>query len=224
MFSRIASNYDLANRLMTLGMDQGWRKRTAQVTLAHGASEPRVLDVGTGTGDQAMMISTLNPRARIVGIDYTTEMMDLAATKMHRADNLFDLRLVNGDSLALPFPENTFDGICSAFVLRNLTSLDGAFTEMARVAKPNSPIVALEITWPRHPVWRALFRLYFFRVAPLLGGVVSGDLAAYRYLPYSLSIFVSADELAEIMERAGIRNVQCIRLNLGSMAIHFGIK
>jgi demethylmenaquinone methyltransferase/2-methoxy-6-polyprenyl-1,4-benzoquinol methylase len=224
MFSRIAPNYDLANRLMTFGMDQSWRRRAAQVSLAQDAHEPLVLDLGTGTGDQALMISTLNPHAHIVGIDFTTEMMELAATKARRAGANPTLSLVNGDSLDLPFPGDTFNGICSAFVLRNVASLDKAFAEMMRVAKPNAPIVALEITPPQQPIWRALFRLYFFRLAPLLGGVVSGDFPAYRYLPYSLSIFVSADELAGIMTRASMHSVQYILLNLGTVAIHFGFK
>jgi demethylmenaquinone methyltransferase / 2-methoxy-6-polyprenyl-1,4-benzoquinol methylase len=224
MFSRIAPNYDLANRLMTFGMDQRWRKRTAQVTLSKNDQEPLVLDVGTGTGDQAIMISALSPHAHIVGVDLTTEMMALAASKVSRISGDMMLRLVNGDSLELPFPANTFSGICSSFVLRNVTSLDRAFAEMVRVAKPNAPIVALEITPPRIPVWRTLFRFYFFQIAPLLGGLVSRDLPAYRYLPYSLTVFVSADELAGIMSRAGVRNVRYILLNLGTVAIHFGIK
>jgi demethylmenaquinone methyltransferase/2-methoxy-6-polyprenyl-1,4-benzoquinol methylase len=224
MFSRIAPNYDLANRLMTFGMDQRWRRRAAQVSLTHETNKPLVLDLGTGTGDQAMMISTVNPHAHIVGIDFTTEMMDLALTKARRAGITSALSLVNGDSLDLPFPGNTFNGICSAFVLRNVASLDRAFAEMVRVAKPNAPIVALEITPPQQPIWGTLFRLYFFRVAPLLGGLVSGDFPAYRYLPYSLSIFISAEELAGIMKSAGIRNVQYILLNLGTVAIHFGFK
>jgi demethylmenaquinone methyltransferase / 2-methoxy-6-polyprenyl-1,4-benzoquinol methylase len=224
LFSRIAPKYDLANRLMTFGMDQRWRRRTAQVTLGGEGQDPLILDVGTGTGDQAMMISSIQTQARVIGIDLTTEMMDLAASKMRESQNGSVLRLVNGDSLDLPFSANTFNGICSSFVLRNVTSLDRALTEMLRVAKPNAPIVALEITAPRRPVWRSLFGFYFSHIAPLLGGMVSGDLSAYRYLPYSLSVFVSADELAAIMTRAGIRNVRYILLNLGTVALHFGIK
>jgi demethylmenaquinone methyltransferase/2-methoxy-6-polyprenyl-1,4-benzoquinol methylase len=224
MFARIAPNYDLANRLMTFGMDLSWRKRAAALTLADAEADPSLLDIGAGTGDMALLLSALCPRAHIVGLDFTSEMLSLAMAKIRRAGTDPAPGLVNGDSLDLPFPADTFHGITSAFVLRNLADLDLAFAEMVRVAKPNGRIVALEITQPRQPIWHGLYRGYFSRVLPLLGGLVSGDFPAYRYLPYSVSIFVSADELAEIMTRAGIRNVQYIVLNFGMVAIHFGVK
>jgi demethylmenaquinone methyltransferase / 2-methoxy-6-polyprenyl-1,4-benzoquinol methylase len=224
MFSRIAPNYDLANRLLTFGMDQSWRKQAAQFTLSGEVREPYLLDIGTGTGDLAITLSTLCPNGHLVGIDLTTEMLELAVAKIGRDRTNPAPRLINGDSLDLPFPGDTFDGVTSAFVLRNLASLESAFAEMVRVAKPNARIVALEITQPGQPIWRTFYRLYFYRVVPLLGGLVSGDFPAYRYLPYSLSIFVSAGELTRIMTHAGIRNVQYILLNRGTVAIHFGIK
>ncbi len=224
MFARIAPRYDLANRLMTFGLDGRWRKRAAQIALAGRRGDPYLLDLGTGTGDLAGTLAMLNPRAHVVGLDLTLEMMDLAATKMRRADAGAMPRLVNGDTLDLPFSDNTFDAITSAFVLRNLVDLDRGFSEMVRVAKPEARVVALEITRPRQPLWSALYRLYFDRAAPLIGGFVSGDFPAYRYLPYSLSVFVSAEELATTMTRAGIRDVKFSLLNLGTVAIHFGIK
>ena len=224
MFSRIAPNYDLVNRLMTFGMDRHWRKRAAQLSLTDDVPEPLLLDVGTGTGDLAIMLAKLRPHAHVVGLDLTSEMMGLAFKKAKNGRTNSSPGLINGDTLYLPFPSDTFNGITSGFVLRNLTSLDQAFAEMVRVAKPNARIVALEITRPRQPVWRTLYRLYFNRFAPLLGGLVSGDFPAYRYLPYSLSIFVTADELAGIMTRAGLRNVNYVLLNLGTVAIHFGVK
>jgi demethylmenaquinone methyltransferase/2-methoxy-6-polyprenyl-1,4-benzoquinol methylase len=223
-FARIAPNYDLANRLMTFGMDLSWRKRAARLALGDEVPDPFLLDVGTGTGDQAFMLSALCPHGHVVGIDFTSEMLNLALRKSRREDENQAPGLVNGDSLDLPFPSNTFEGITSAFVLRNLANLDLAFAEMVRVAKPNGRIVALEITRPRHPIWRDLFSIYFSRIVPLLGGAVSRDFPAYRYLPYSVSIFLTADELAGTMTRAGIRNVQYLLLNLGTVAIHFGVK
>jgi demethylmenaquinone methyltransferase/2-methoxy-6-polyprenyl-1,4-benzoquinol methylase len=224
MFARIAPHYDLANRLMTFGLDQRWRKRAAQIALAYGGPDPHLLDLGTGTGDMANMVAALNPHARVVGLDLTREMMELAVTKLRTGGTSHMPGLVNGDTLDLPFPASTFDAITSAFVLRNLVALDRAFCEMVRVAKPGARIVALEITRPRQPIWSALYRLYFYRAASVVGGIVSGDFAAYRYLPYSLSVFVSAEELGAIMTRAGIRDLKFVLLNLGTVAIHFGIK
>lgn len=224
MFARIAPRYDLANRLMTFGLDGRWRNRAAQIALEGRRKGPYLLDLGTGTGDLASRLATLSSNAHVVGLDLTLEMMGLAATKMKRVRAGPGGELVNGDTLDLPFPDNTFDAITSAFVLRNLVDLDRAFSEMIRVARPKARIVALEITQPREPLFGAFYRFYFNRAAPVIGGLVSGDFAAYRYLPYSLSVFVSAEELAATMTRAGIREVKFIALNFGTVAIHFGTK
>ena len=130
---------------------------------------------------------------------------------------------LNGDALELPFPSDTFDAITSAFMLRNVVDLERTFGEMARVAKPDGRVVALEITQPRLPVWSALYRFYFFRLVPLLGGALS-DSEAYRYLPASSARFITAEEVAEVMRRAGLREVQYQLLNLGTVAIHRGVK
>lgn len=224
MFGRIAPHYDRGNRLISLGMDKGWRRQAAAILLSGGVSQPHLLDVGTGTGDLAIMLSSLCPSGRVIGIDLTLEMMQFASAKFGNASLDPVPSLVNGDTIDLPFRADTFDGIISAFVLRNVTSLDSAFAEMLRVAKPNAPIVALEITRPGLPIWRSLYRFYFYRLAPLFAGTVSGDMAAYRYLPRSLSIFLSARELADSMMRAGIRDVNYELLNLETVAIHYGKK
>lgn len=224
MFGRIAPRYDLGNRVISFGRDQVWRRRAADILLARTKSRPYLLDLGTGTGDLAMLLSAFCPDARVVGIDLTKEMLERAVAKIHSTGAGNSPTLVNGDSLDFPFPNETFDGIISAFVLRNLTSLESAFLEMRRVVKPDAPIVALEITRPRLPIWRSIYEFYFYGLAPFLGGMLSGDLPAYRYLPHSLSVFVGPDELKSIMSRAGIRNVRYFLMNLGTVAIHFGYR
>ena len=219
MFARIAPRYDLMNRLMTLGRDQVWRRRAAHLALGSNAPAPRFLDLATGTGDLARVLLQLKHHAQVVGLDLTFEML-LGA----RAKNLYSIQFINGDALELPFPNDTFDGITSAFMLRNVVDLARSFEEMVRVAKPNARIVALEITQPRLPVWRELYSFYFYRVVPILGGIISGDMQAYRYLPQSVSRFVSPQELATVMTHAGVRELQYQLLNLGTIAIHFGMK
>lgn len=209
---------------MTFGMDGRWRLRAAKLTIPDEIAKPFLLDVGTGTGDLAITLSKLCPGAQVVGIDLTNAMLDLAPNKISKREGVNRVDLVNGDTLDLPFPSGSFNGITSAFVLRNLVDLDKAFAEMLRVAKPSAHIVALDMTRPSRAIWRTIYNLYFDHVIPIIGGLVSGDYDAYRYLPHSLSIFVTADELAGIMRRAGIRNVGYVLLNLGTVAIHFGIK
>ena len=224
MFARIALGYDLSNRLMTFGLDQRWRVRAARIALAQSNPAPRVLDLATGTGDLAFALLQINPRARVVGLDLTREMLERATEKTQRAGIHPTPSLLNSDTLDLPFADNTFDAITSGFMLRNLVNLERGFAEMVRVAKPHAPIVALEITRPRLPLWREFFNLYFYRLTPILGGTITGDFAAYRYLPASLTRFIAPQELAAIMTRAGVRDVQYILLNLGTVAIHYGIK
>ncbi len=225
MFGRIAPHYDLLNRLMSMGMDQAWRCRAAELALDGSPDSPLALDLATGTGDLIIALNDIKPNARVVGLDLTYEMLALAPDKLaHSSPGTLALGLVDGDTLDLPFPENTFEAITSAFMLRNLVDVERGFREMVRVTKPGGRIVALEITRPRLPIWRALFELYFYRMVPILGGVVSGDFGAYSYLPNSLQRFISPEELAATMTRAGVRDVRWVLLNLGTVAIHYGVK
>lgn len=218
MFARIAPRYDLMNRLMTFGMDAGWRTRAAKIAVGKTRA-PFVLDLATGTGDFAIAIQTLAPAARVIGLDLVYEMLAFAQQK----NNTLAIPLLAGDALDLPFPDATFDAITSAFMLRNVTSLERAFAEMARVLKPGGRAVALEITQPRVPLWSAVYKFYFYRLVPMLGGALS-DRNAYRYLPDSAARFVNADELAHVMRGAGLQNVKYELLNVGTVAIHGGSK
>ena len=221
MFARIAPRYDLANRLMTFGRDQRWRLRTAHIALDNAGETPRVLDLATGTGDLALAVTEVRPRARVIGLDLTFAMLERARIKTKRAGAI---ALMTGDTLDLPFPDNTFDAITSSFMLRNLVDLDRGFREMVRVTRPGGLIAALEITRPTLPLWRQLFHLYFYRFVPIAMGVVSGAPSAYRYLPDSLTSFTGPEALAGVMRDAGVRRVQYSLLNLGSIAIHYGEK
>lgn len=226
MFARIAPRYDTLNRLMTFGLDRGWRVRAARLAVGANAA-PSVLDLATGTGDFALAIQQVAPAAQVVGLDLVYEMLAFAQQKnaapAGSAGKHETLPLLTGDALDLPFPDNTFDAITSAFMLRNVVSLERAFAEMARVSKPGAHLVALEITQPRLPLWSELYKFYFYRLVPLLGGALS-DREAYRYLPDSAARFVNADELAAIMRGAGLADVRYELLNLGTVAIHVGTK
>ena len=219
MFARIAPRYDLMNALMTGGRDQAWRRRAARL----GSPRPGglVLDLATGTADLALAFLRVTPARAVVGVDFVEEMVRLARVKLGRRGE-GRVRLLVGDALALPFPDGAFDCVASAFLLRNLADLPAGLQEMRRVTAPGGAVVALEITQPALPGWREAFGLYFHHVVPAVGAIVSGDRAAYTYLPQSVDRFVSPHDLARLMADAGLRDVRVRRLGLGTVTIHVG--
>jgi demethylmenaquinone methyltransferase/2-methoxy-6-polyprenyl-1,4-benzoquinol methylase len=218
MFARIVPHYDLMNRLMTFGMDGGWRRAAVAQVRPRGG---RLLDVGTGTGDLAQELRRQGA-ASVVGVDFVAPMLARAADK-HGPESLPWLSLVQGDALHLPFADASFDGVISGFLLRNVADLPAALTEMARVLRPGARLVSLELTHPPRALAPA-FHLYFDRLVPALGGVVTGEPAAYRYLPASLGPLPTAPALARLFGEAGLRGVRYRRLGLGTVAIHVGVR
>jgi demethylmenaquinone methyltransferase / 2-methoxy-6-polyprenyl-1,4-benzoquinol methylase len=218
MFARIAPTYDLMNRLMTFGQDQGWRRKLLEA----GALPPHgiLLDIGTGTGDIAYAAMQQYPGVRAIGSDFTYEMM---AAGVGKVPGLV-LPFVQGDTFALPFPGDTFDAVVSGFLVRNVVDRVAAFREMARVTKPGGRVACLEIAPPTNALLEPFFRFYFFTIVPLIGGIVSGDSKAYSYLPHSTVEFPPPDALARLMEQAGLSNVAYQEFMMNTVAIHVGTK
>ncbi len=222
MFGRIARRYDLMNAVMTLGMDRLWRRRTAEAAAV--APGGLVLDVGTGTGDLALDLARLEPGARVVGLDYTAPMLARAPAKAAAGGLAEQVAWVRGDGQRLPFPDDTFDAVTSAFVLRNFADLYSAYADMARVTRPGGRVVALELSPDSLAGWRQLFALYFERLVPHVGALVAGDRTAYTYLPASVAAFLGPDALAGVMRDAGLVPLPPRRMMLGSLVIHVGFK
>ena len=218
-FAGIAYRYDLMNHLMTAGLDIGWRRCACRL-LGDVAGDGPILDVGAGTADLSIMLARRRSGARIAGLDLTAEMLALGQGKVERAGLSERIALLQGDALALPFPDSSFAAVVSAFAVRNLPDVPAALAEMRRVVAPGGAVLCLELSQPRVPGFRALFRPYFTRLVPVLGAIVAGQQAAYAYLPASVDRFLSPEALQQAMAAAGLEGVRVKRLALGAACIH----
>ncbi len=219
MFGRIVPRYDLLNRLMSLGMDGRWRRAAAAVAQPDGCL---ALDVGAGTGDLALELHRQGA-THVVGVDFSSEMLARAGARAMAAGHT-GLSWALADALALPFPDDTFDCVTNAFLLRNLSNLRAGLTEMARVLKPGGRLVCLDATQPPPGLFGSVYRLYLNHLVPPLAGTISGDCAAYRYLPNSLQGFPKAADLAAILADIGLSDVRFRLLAGGTVALHFGCR
>jgi demethylmenaquinone methyltransferase/2-methoxy-6-polyprenyl-1,4-benzoquinol methylase len=217
MFGRIAGRYDVLNHLLSGNVDKRWRKIVASRLKAQLAvQDPVILDVACGTGDLSLTLFE-NTGARVIATDFCRPMLSIAAGKVAGKINL-----IEGDALRLPFRDGTFDAVTIAFGLRNLASFEGGLTELQRILKPNGWLAVLEFSRPTNAILRPLFGLYFRRILPLMGGVISGSLSAYTYLPASVSKFPDQDQLALLMRDSGFQQVSFENLTGGIAALHMG--
>lgn len=222
LFDNIASRYDLANAVITLGQIKRWRKRLVdEVDLS---DSPLVLDLATGTADLALAMARRTPGARIVGVDLSLEMVRRGREKARQAGMSDRISFVLADVTALPFRNAVADCVVNAFLLRHIPSLPDAFVEFGRVLRPGGVVASLELTQPTLPVYRQVFGFLFQNLIPLLGGVVSGDYQAFRYLPRSLRPYPGHEEVARIMRDAGYESVRWRLMWGGAVAVHAGLK
>ncbi|GCE25243.1 demethylmenaquinone methyltransferase [Dictyobacter alpinus] len=223
LFGRIAGIYDLMNRLMSLGLDRYWRKRAARyLALATGQTG---LDLGAGTADLSIaVVNGAGPGTKMIGMDITPEMLDEGRRKLVRMGLQDRIELRVGDAEHIDLPDNSVDGCCSAFMVRNLADIPQGFREMLRVVRPGGRVVCLEISHPPGKIFGSLFYLYFYKLAPLFGTIIGKAFEEYNYLPNSLTTFPKAPALKEIMEEAGWSDVRYYYLNGGIVAIHVGTK
>ena len=219
MFADIAPRYDLLNRVLSLGVDRGWRREAAREALAFAPA--RVLDVATGTADFALELKTRAPDSAVVGSDFVPQMLDIGRSKA-TARHL-DIVLEEGDALNLPYPDGSFDSVTCAFGFRNFADYAQGLSEFWRVLAPGGRAVILEFPPPRAGLFGSAFRFYFQHVLPRIGGLVSGNAAAYTYLPESVLAFPPPERLADLMRATGFRTRHRL-LTFGIAAIHVGDK
>lgn len=221
MFARIAPRYDTANRVLTGGMDERWRKHAiALLSAPHGG---RVLDLCCGTGDVVFHLLRTDPTLRIDGIDFCAPMLERARERAAK-ESRGEAHFIEGDVMSLPFEDNSFHGATMGFSMRNVVSIDEVLRETLRVLRPGAKFVNLDVSKAPNKLWKRLFDLYFYRIVPMVGGLVGGSKQAYAYLPNSLTHHPRAEELRDRFTQAGFANAGFVRLMGGSIAIHYGTK
>jgi demethylmenaquinone methyltransferase/2-methoxy-6-polyprenyl-1,4-benzoquinol methylase len=228
MFTKIAPRYDLLNHLLSLQMDRIWRARTARILrpiLQRG--DARILDLCCGTGDLAFALQR-NAKGRVWGADFAHSMLvrarEKSATAKTDRTDCWRIPFVESDALRLPFPNGRFDLVTAAFGFRNLANYEAGLKEMGRVLKPGGTAAILEFTEPKPGWFGEMYRWYFRAVLPRLGGIISGDRAAYTYLPKSVSKFLRPEELTELIERNGFEKVEARVWTGGAVALHTAVK
>ena len=222
MFDSIAPAYDFMNRAMTLGIDIWWRrlavKRLKRISPAH------ILDVATGTGDFAIQLhQSLNPQ-HITGIDLSQGMLDEAQRKVREKGLENAVSFEQGDCMALPMADETFDAVTVAFGVRNFEHLQQGYEEMARVLKPGGMLCVLELSTPTNRLIRWFYDLYTLHIIPWIGSMKSGDKSAYRYLPQSIAAVPQGNDMLQLMRNAGLKETTFKRLTMGTCTIYTAVK
>jgi demethylmenaquinone methyltransferase / 2-methoxy-6-polyprenyl-1,4-benzoquinol methylase len=221
MFSSIAPRYDLLNHLLSLNIDRLWRRRAVDRLDWERAPEGVFLDNCAGTLDLAVELARRTGfRGSVMGGDFALPMLKQGSHKVER----LPVSPLCADALALPFADASFEGATVGFGVRNLTDLEAGLREMARVLRPGARLVILDFTTPRWQPFRAFYFLYFRRVLPLIGRLISKHGSAYSYLPESVLQFPEPPELAGMMKRAGFRDVRWQALTGGIAALHWGVR
>ena len=218
MFARIARRYDVANRLLSGGVDVWWRHRLVKRV---GRQNPsRVLDLATGSGDVAFALGKgLPATTAIIGMDFCQPMLDEAVIKQQSSGRFPNIAFQQGDGLALPLNDGTFDAVTVSFGLRNMADRHRALNEMRRVLQPGGRLFVLEFSQP-YRWFRPFYYFYLKRLLPTIAFVVTGDRGAYEYLCGSIEKYPGHVAMSEEIRRAGFSEVEVVRMTFGSVAMH----
>jgi demethylmenaquinone methyltransferase/2-methoxy-6-polyprenyl-1,4-benzoquinol methylase len=214
LFSSIATRYDLANRLLSGGMDIFWRKRVGKMVAAW--KPQRLLDLATGSGDLALELQKRCPSATVIGADFCLPML-------HEARRKNVPLLVNADGMKLPFADESFDVVTVAFGLRNMASYPGALREMHRVLRPGGHVLVLDFSLPKPPL-RAPYRWYLHHILPRIAGLLTGEKAAYTYLGDSIEQFPRGEKMCALFEECGLSQATAQSLTGGIVSIYTGLR
>lgn len=222
MFAQIAPRYDAANRVISAGLDEGWRRRA--IALLQAPARGSIADLCCGTGDIVFHLLRTDPTLCVTGVDFCEPMLAGARRRAPKETpaGAAAPAFVEGDVMHLPFADATLDGAIMGFAMRNVADIDATLREIRRVLRPGARFVNLDMSRAPNPLWKSLFDLYFYKIVPVVGGLVGGSRAAYTYLPNSLTHHPNAVELRERYAAAGFADCAFVRLMGGSIAIHYG--
>ena len=222
MFDSIAGDYDALNHILSLDVDKIWRKKALK-QIVDAPAPVQVLDLACGTGDFSIAIAKALSSAtgsHVTGVDLSEGMLAVMREKVAKADLTEMISIEEGDGENLRFPDNTFDRVTIAFGIRNFENREKGLREMLRVLKPGGRLVILELSRPENKVIRWFYDLYFLHILPKIGGKVSGDKAAYAYLPATMEAFPQAEEMTKVLEKAGFSDVAFRRFTFGLCTLY----
>ena len=222
MFNDIAPKYDFLNHFLSLGIDKIWRRKVVRKIVADNPKD--VLDIATGTADLAILLAKNHPSVKIIGVDLAENMLEVGKQKVERSKLADRILLKQGDSLSLPFADNSFDSAMVAFGVRNYEDPVKGMMETLRVLRPNGKFYVLEFSMPRKFPMSQIYRFYFWAILPLIGRIVSGHKLAYTYLPESVNAFPDGQSFIKLMENAGFKNCKFRLLSFGIATIYQGEK
>ncbi len=218
MFDKIAYRYDFLNRFLSAGIDIGWRKKAIKQLVP---SQPKkILDVATGTGDFALISYQMLKPDKITGIDISEGMLDIGRKKILKAGLGNRIELLNGDSEAILFDNNTFDAVTVAFGVRNFEDLEKGLSEIKRVLKPGAKLIIVECTKPSLPVIKQLYHFYMKFITPKIGNIIAKNNQAYQYLNDSVTQFPEKKSFIHILNQTGYKNTFYKTLTLGICTIY----
>ncbi len=223
MFDSIAGDYDSLNHILSLDVDKIWRKKALK-QIVDAPAPVQVLDLACGTGDFSIAIAKALTGGHVTGVDLSEGMLAVMREKVDKAELNGMISIEEGDGENLRFPDNTFDRVTIAFGIRNFEDRPKGLREMLRVLKPGGRLVILELSRPENKIIRWFYDLYFLHILPKIGGKVSGDKAAYAYLPASVAAFPGKKEFTATMREAGFRTVTHKAFTLGICRMYTGEK
>ncbi|MBQ6178713.1 MAG: bifunctional demethylmenaquinone methyltransferase/2-methoxy-6-polyprenyl-1,4-benzoquinol methylase UbiE [Bacteroidales bacterium] len=221
MFDNIAKDYDSLNHIMSLSIDKIWRRKAIK-KIKDAGEAPSVLDVACGTGDFSIAIAKAVKKGEVIGVDISKEMLEVMRQKVlkNKLESIISQEV--GDGEALRFPDGSFDRVVNAFGIRNFEDRDKGLREALRVLKYGGRLVILELSRPQNKIIRWFYDLYFLHILPIIGGKVSGDKAAYAYLPASVKAFPGKKEFTDELRRAGFVNITHRALTFGICRMYTG--